>query len=356
MMMGRVSRSRDAPFFPVMIKSPPMPPLRIAALLPHVDVFGGVRRYLELGNAMTAMGHRFVLFHPSGAPPAWLPFRGETRPFVALGEEDFDIGLCGEYSILPAYDRMAARANYFYFVLEGHKDERRTARRPDLRFLGNSEGICSRLEKKYRISVLRAPGAVNPAIFHPLDERISRDTFNVMAYGRITRRRKGVGIVIRAVEGLARRYPHLRLVFFDTQVGLDKVDPRPLVRTRLPFDFHLNLPQDRMAWLYGQGDVFVSAERRAGWSNTCAEAMACRLPVICTPSGTRDFAEDGRTALVARFPLASLLRRRLERLMADGELRARLALAGYERIQSFTWESLASSLISEFQSVLRSSA
>ncbi len=350
--ISRAARRRGSPFIPVVVKSPPMPPLRIAALLPHVDVFGGVRRYLELGNAFTAQGHRFVLFHPAGTPPAWLPFHGEVRAFAALGEEAFDIGLCGEYSILSAYDRLAARAKYFYFVLEGHKDERRTARRFDLRFLGNSEGLCRRLERKYRISVFRAPGAVNPAFFHPLEERTSRDTFNVLCYGRITRRRKGVGIVIRAVEGLARRYPHLRLVFFDTQVGLDRIDPRPLIHTRLPFDFHLNLPQERMAWLYGQGDVFVSAERRAGWSNTCAEAMACRLPVICTPSGTRDFAEDERTALVARLPLAVLLRSRLERLMADGGLRARLALAGYERIRSFTWENLASRLAAEFQSVL----
>ncbi|MGD0782159.1 MAG: glycosyltransferase family 4 protein [Candidatus Aminicenantales bacterium] len=326
--------------------------LKIAALLPHVEVFGGVRRYLELGNELAAKGHRFVLFHPQGNKPEWLDFRAETRPFSALGEEAFDIGLCGEYSIVPRFDQLSARARFFYFVLEGHKDERRIARRKDLHFLGNSEGICRRLEKKFGLRCHRAPGGINPGIFHPSAESSVRDTFNVLCYGRIIKRRKGVPLVVRAVEKLYRRYPHLRMVFFDTQVGLDRRDPRPLIKTHVPFEFHLNLPQERMSWLYGQADAFVSAERRAGWSNTSAEAMACRVPVVCTPSGTRDFAEDGITALVAPRPAPFLLARRIERLMVDGFLRARLARAGYERIGAFTWTALAERLEIIFASVL----
>jgi glycosyltransferase involved in cell wall biosynthesis len=326
-----------------------VPPLRIAALLPHVEVFGGVRRYIELGNALAARGHRFVLFHPSGEKPAWLELRAETRPFAALGEERFDVALCGEYSILEAFDKIPAASRYFYFVLEGHKREREVARRRDLLFLGNSEGICRRLERKYGLAVHRAPGGVNPAVFHPVGKTAADGEFRILSYGRITRKRKGVPEVIRAAERLARRGRCVRLLFFDTQVGLDRRDPRPLVRTGVPFDFHLNLPQERMAWLYAQADVFVSAERRAGWSNTCAEAMACGLPVVCTPSGTRDFAEDGRTALVVPRPSPRLLARRIERLMFDPALRGDLARAGRERILSFRWEALAERLESVFR-------
>jgi glycosyltransferase involved in cell wall biosynthesis len=329
-----------------------VPPLRIAALLPHVDVYGGVRRYLELGNALTARGHRFVLYHPAGDKPAWFDFQAETRPFAAMGEETFDVGLCGEYSILPSFDRLPAARRFFYFVLEGHRDERTVARRRDLFFLGNSEGICRRLERKYEIAVQRAPGGVNPAIFHPIDKPPQEGEFRVMCYGRITKRRKGVPQVIRAVEGLARRGRRVRLIFFDTQVGLDRRDPRPLIRTNVPFDFHLNLPQEKMAWLYAQADVFVSAERRAGWSNTCAEAMACRVPVVCTPSGTRDFAEEGRTALVVPRPSPRLLRRGIERLMDDPALRAGQADRGYERILSFRWDVLAERLEGIFRTAI----
>ena len=321
--------------------------MKIAALLPHVQVFGGVRRYLELGNEFVRKGHSFTLFHPAGSAPGWLEFIGEPRPFSALEEDSFDAALCGEYAILPYFDRIRARDKYFYFVLEGHKMEREVAGRP-YRFLGNSEGICRRLERKYGLKPIRAPGGVNPAIFHPLDRPEERETFNVLCYGRIYKRRKGVPIVIRAVESLARRHPNLKLVFFDTLVGDDRRDPRPLIKTRIPFDFHMNLPQDKMAWLFGQADVFATAERRAGWANTAAEAMACGVPVVCTPSGSRDFAEDDRTALVAPYPLAGPIRRRIERLIVDGPLRRRLSEAGTARIAEFTWPRLADRLIEVF--------
>jgi glycosyltransferase involved in cell wall biosynthesis len=123
-----------------------------------------------------------------------------------------------------------------------------------------------------------------------------------------------------------------------------------MIRTSLDVEFHLNLPQERMAWLYSQADIFVSAERRAGWSNTTAEAMACRLAVVCTPSGTRDFARDGRTALVAPLPLPFLLRRRVERLARHPDLRLRLAEAGCREIGRFTWASLAEKLEGHFLS------
>ncbi|MDD8025523.1 MAG: glycosyltransferase family 4 protein [Acidobacteriota bacterium] len=321
-----------------------MPPLRIAALLPHVEVFGGVRRYLELGNALAARGHRFVLFHPSGRKPDWFDFQAETKPFAALSEERFDAAMCGEYSILPQFDRIRADRRYFYFVMEGHKDERIVVRRRDLLFLGNSEGISGRLGREYGLAVRRAPGGVNPAIFHPAEKPPADGAFRILCYGRIIRRLKGVDRVIRAVEGLARRGRRVRLIFFDTLVGRDRRDPRALIRTDVPYEFHLGLPQSRMAWLFAQADVFVSAERRAGWSNTCAEAMACRLPVVCTPHGTRDFAEDGRTALVVPRSSPRLLRRGIERLMVDPALRDRLAQAGSERIGSFHWASLAERL------------
>jgi len=321
--------------------------MKIAALLPHVQVFGGVRRYIELGNEFVRKGHAFTLFHPAGTRPDWLEFLGETRPFSALDGGSFDVAMCGEYSILPYFDLAPAKDKYFYFVLEGHKLEREVARRP-YRFLGNSEGICRRLERKYGLQVTRAPGGVNPEIFHPLEHPEPRETFNVLCYGRIYKRRKGIPIVIRAVEGLARLHPNVKLVFFDSPVGEDLRDPRPLIKTRVRHDFHLNLPQDKMAWLFGQADVFVTAEWRAGWANTAAEAMACGVPVVCTPSGSSDFAENGRTALVAPFPLAGAIRKRVERLILDVPLRRRLAEAGAARIRDFTWSRLADRLLDTF--------
>jgi glycosyltransferase involved in cell wall biosynthesis len=322
--------------------------LTLAGLLPHVEVFGGVRRYLELGNEFVGRGHDFTLFHPDGIPPDWLPFQGRTRPFSALSERVFDVALCSEYSILPQFEEVRARKKYFIFVLEGHKREREVLRR-GFEFLGNSEGICRRMERKYGIRCRRAPGGINPLVFHPVPRESEPGAFKVLCYGRIYKRRKGVSNVIRALDGLDRRYPQVRLMLFDAQVGREKIDPRPLVRTKVPHEFFLDLPQDRLAWLYSQADVFVSAERRAGWSNTVAEAMACRTPVVCTASGTRDFAFNGQTALVVPFPHPVFLRRAVRRLIDDPDLRERLVEAGYNKIKEFSWAALASRLLDIFE-------
>src|SRR5712691_8094530 len=61
-----------------------MEPTSIAAILPHLEVFGGIRRYLSLGNAWRALGHRVVLFTPAGRPPTWMRFDGEVRPWDAI--------------------------------------------------------------------------------------------------------------------------------------------------------------------------------------------------------------------------------------------------------------------------------
>ncbi|MGD2294674.1 MAG: glycosyltransferase family 4 protein [Candidatus Aminicenantes bacterium] len=310
--------------------------MKIAALLPHVEVFGGVRRYLEIGNEFSQRGHQYVLFHPEGNTPDWLEFKGVTKSFSSLREESFDVGLCSEYSVLPHFEKLNARVKFFYFVLEGHKQEREITQK-DYFFLGNSEGICRRIERKHKVSCFRAPGGVNSEFFHPVERESRPDEFRILCYGRVYKKRKGVRQVIRAVEGLRRKYPRLKLVLFDSLVGEDRRDPRPMIQIRVPHEFHLDLPQNRMAWLYSQADVFVSGERRAGWSNTAAEAMSCRVPVVCTRSGTRDFAVHDQTALVVPFPLPSLLRRQIVRLIENEGLRLKLAKAGYEKIREFSW-------------------
>ena len=49
--------------------------LDIGVLLPGVGVFGGVRRFIEIGNELVRRGHRYTLYHPTGEPPAKLNLR-----------------------------------------------------------------------------------------------------------------------------------------------------------------------------------------------------------------------------------------------------------------------------------------
>jgi glycosyltransferase involved in cell wall biosynthesis len=99
--------------------------------------------------------------------------------------------------------------------------------------------------------------------------------------------------------------------------------------------------QEELAALYGDADLFVSAERRAGWCNTAAEAMACGAAVVCTRSGTEDFARDGSTALVSRYAWSWLLASAVARLLRDPALRAAVAERGRREMEEWSWERTA---------------
>jgi glycosyltransferase involved in cell wall biosynthesis len=325
-----------------------MDPIRIAVALPHLGVYGGVRRFLELGNAWAARGHSVALLLPDSAAARepWIPFRGRVGSLSGLASGAADVYLSPDPALFTAHVPHGA-LRVFYSVLEGAPGEAEAARRADL-LLANSSGLA-RYWKRRGLSAVAAPGGVNPGMFHPPapDARAERAgkgaPVRALVYGRLSRRRKGSWTAVRAVETAARaaRVP-VELTLFDARPA-----PGDEARTELPRA--LSIPhrwvhepsQEELAALYGDADLFVSAERRAGWCNTAAEAMACGAAVVCTPSGTEDFAKDGDTALVSPVAWAWLLARAAARLLRDPGERLAMAERGRLRIGGFTWERTA---------------
>jgi glycosyltransferase involved in cell wall biosynthesis len=316
--------------------------MKIAALLPHLEIYGGIRRYLEIGNELVKRGYEYVIFNLKDNKVDWFDFYGEIRPMSLIEKDYFDFAFCSEYSILSYFEKIRAKKKLFYFILEGHKKEKEVIRKEYI-FLGNSIGICRRIERKYGKKCFHMPGGINPEIFYPI-KRDSNNKLKILCYGRIYKRRKGIRKIIKAMERLYRKYRFLELILFDTPVGKEKIDIRKLINPKVPTRFLINLPQEKMAWLYSQGDIFVSAEKRAGWSNTTAEAMACGLPVICTKSGTQDFAINNQTALIIPFNYSFFIMKKIEKLIKDEKLRHKLAENGYKKIQQFTWSNLVNRL------------
>jgi glycosyltransferase involved in cell wall biosynthesis len=325
--------------------------LRIGAILPHTLVFGGVRRYLELGNRFAARGHSFTIYTPDGATPAWLSFAGAMRPFDAIGGETHDVLITGSPELTPLLDRAPARLRVFYLQIEGVAREERIVRSGKYRVMVNSSGLARRVRRRYGVEPLDGIGGVNPELFHPVGGRETGGPLRVLCYGRVSRPRKGTRFVIAAVRALRRRGLDAELHLFDTTNPGDD-DPRIGFDPGIPYRYYLNLPQERMAAMYGAADVFASAERRSGWSNTAAEAAACGLPIVCTRSGTEDFAADGLTALVVRMRHPIFIERALERLWRDRALAARLGEAARGRILDFSWEALCARMERTFLDLL----
>lgn len=328
-----------------------MDPLRIAILLPHLGVYGGIRRFLELGAVWVARGHDVLLATPrdAGAREAWLPFAGRMGDVERVAEEPWDVLLSPDPDLFRSVDVPGA-LRVFYAVLEKAPRAEAAWRSADLVF-GNSAGMVRHLGRR-GVPALAAPGGVNLARFHPpaSDARCERarsgGPLHALVYGRLSRRRKGSLAAAKAVDAASRRAGvPVELTLFDAPPpGTPGAGEGEELGISIPHRWVLHPTQEELAALYGDADVFVSAERRAGWCNTAAEAMACGAAVVCTPSGTEDFARDGATAHVSRWPWAWSLARRIAPLLRDPALRARLAEAGRAKIGEFTWDRTADAL------------
>ncbi len=325
--------------------------MRIAGIFPRVEVAGGVRRYIEIGNNFIKRGHTFTIYHSEGTLPGWLPFFGQTKPIEQVTLEENDIAISSDYAILPYLERARARKKIFYCFLE-HKNNKKACANPNFLIMGNSTGICEMIRRKYKRECIEAIGGINPELFHPVEVKKDEGEIKILCYGRLYKRRKRIQKVIKAAELLYKKYRCLRLLLFDTPAGNPRIDARKLVHTKVPVTFYFCLPQERMAELYSQADIFVSAEKRAGWSNPCAEAMACKVPVVCSASGTRDFAINGETALVFRLRYPLLIAKKIRRLIEDKNLKERITEQGYRKIQQYTWSNLVDKLEKEFTNLL----
>jgi hypothetical protein len=86
-------------------------------------------------------------------------------------------------------------------------------------------------------------------------------------------------------------------------------------------------------------------EPYAGWANLVAEAMASGVPVVCTPHGTEAIARPEDTALVVAEATPSALAEAVLRLRDDRGLCARLAEAGREVIEAYSWDNYARQML-----------
>jgi glycosyltransferase involved in cell wall biosynthesis len=319
----------------------------IAAILPGLNVFGGIRRYLSLGTAWRGWGHEVTIYTPEGAPPAWFKFPGRVLPFAAMDGARHDLAFTPEPGLLPRLRLLASERRAFYVAIEGQKGEAAALRDRGLLVYAVSSALRRRLALRYRRPILDGAGAVDTGTFRPDGAARPARPLRILAFGRRSRPKKGTALVVAAAEHLARRWPDLELVLFDHVGPGNEDDPRDRFAPRVRWRYVLNPTQDELASLYRDADAFVAAERKAGWCNTAIEAMACGTALVCTPSGTGDFARHGETAWVVRVRHPWFLARGLGRVLGDAELRARLASAGAAEARRHTWPALAARVLEQ---------
>ena len=321
--------------------------MNISVFLPHVGVFGGVRRFIELGNAWTRHGHRVTLFHPEGTAPRWLTFAGTTGRLADADAAASDLAICADPHTFDDFLKARARRYLYYCVIEGDPGIPRAAALSHVRLAANSQALCQSVERRAGRPVLDGRGGINLEQFRPDPARRAASPLRVLLNGRRSRRKKGTDLLLRALDGLERRLPPFEIVLFDTVGPENRQDPRDGIQLPSHARFVMNPTQEELVALYQSAHVFAAAERKAGWCNTAIEAMACGAAVVCTNSGTGDFALHNENALVALVRHPWFLRPLLRRALADAALRERLGEHAVTAARRWGWEDLATRLLDQ---------
>ena len=323
--------------------------MRIALFLPHVGVFGGVRRFIELGNAWTRMGHSVTLYHPGGERPGWLPFAGNVERLEAAAGEVSDLAIVADPHTLEAFLSAPARRRVYYCVIEGDPGVERALGQPGTVLAANSGPLRRRLERATRRPVLDGIGGIRIEQFRPDPAQRASQPLRVLVNGRRSRPKKGTDLILRALAPLAKRAPEFEIVLFDSIGEHNRQDPRDGAPLPDHARFVIGPTQDELVALYQSAHVFIAAERKAGWCNTALEALACGCALVSTRSGTTDFARNGENALVTPR-LTWFVRRAVARLLGDVALRERLGAKGPSSATPWSWDKLAHKLLDQIGS------
>jgi phosphatidylinositol alpha-1,6-mannosyltransferase len=162
--------------------------------------------------------------------------------------------------------------------------------------------------------------------------------------------RKGFDTAIRAVALLQRSRPNLRLAIAGGGRDADRLNG--LAKTLgAPVTFLGRVSNEDLPRLYGCADVYTMLCRnrwggleQEGFGIVFLEAAACGVPQVAGDSGgAAEAVDDGVTGLVVRRPDDQReVAAAFERMLDDGELRARMGLAGRVRaVESFSYDVLA---------------
>lgn len=323
--------------------------MKFGVILPHTLLYGGVKRFLELGNIFVEKGHEFYVFTPDGKGPDWFDFKGEMRTMRQLPTTEVEVLFTT--TVKYVHDLLESRAQHkvFYHVRRNEK-VKEIMMDPRIEVFACSTNIYDYDFKKFGKSTFKAVGGVNVANYKAkTDYSVGDRPFIVMAYGRLSERVKGTHYVISACEKLYKKGYDVKLLLFDTPTSKKAEAKDRKFKCACPFDFVLNHPFDQNSELFNRADIFVSAEnpKYSGWNNTVAEAMACGLPVISTKAGTADILQDGKNGIrSARWGFC--FRRHIKKLYKSEKLRRKYGEAARESIKEFDWHALADRILEHF--------
>jgi len=219
-----------------------MKKIKIGAFLPHLRKYGGVRRYIELGNAFVDLGYDYTLFTGSLEGKDNWDFKGKYE-FIDQKKLKVDFLLCSEPSIFRFLPRVTG--DVYIYINGGGEKNMAAFRRVYKRY---PFVLNNRIFYKWFPDAYLVEGGVDTSFWKP--EWKAENRKPRVAYYNAYFQNKGEEYIRKELSDIVDLVPFC---------GLD---------------------DEKLRELYWNVDYFVSAENQAGWANPAIEAISCGVPVI----------------------------------------------------------------------------
>lgn len=171
--------------------------------------------------------------------------------------------------------------------------------------------------------------------------------------------RKGLDFLVRAMPKVAERIPEVRLIVVAKSGfrGTDQVGTFESLARKLGVEdrivFNESVDQETLLSFYSDCDVVVLPSRNEGWGLSLMEAMACEKPVVASRvGGIPELVRDGVDGILVDPGDVDQLSDAAAKLLGDPGLRKRMAAAGRERVNAFSWDDTARVVLAAYESAL----
>lgn len=227
------------------------------------------------------------------------------------------------------------------------------------RIVAISERVRTQLKKHYGVAdekIVTIPNGINLARFDPANAGTRaevRRSFGIPADVPLVLfvgsqfRLKGLEFAIRALAQMNTK-AFLLVVGGDAPATYKRLAEQLEVADRVVFaGARSDLPN-----IYPAADAFVLPTLYETFALVCLEAMASGLPVLASPvGGIEDYLVDGENGFLIKRDAADIACR-LDQVLNNAELHARLREGGLATAQNYSWEKIAKQYLTLFSELL----
>ncbi len=197
------------------------------------------------------------------------------------------------------------------------------------------------------------PNGIDTHTFRPKPE-ISRTPYRIITTSSSDQPLKGLPVLIDAIAALRSEFPdiHCRII--------GKLKPNGNVQQKITklkledcFSCISGISTEELVDEYSQASLFVCPSHYEGFGLPLGEAMACELPVISTDGGALPEVIGKTGKIVAAGDSKALAEAIKERFVDCTNNEALGKLARKRILEQFSWQTVALSLTSYYQNMLK---